>query len=158
MRDTANTKLYFAHPMSMYGTPEEAALVKVLTDIGFEVINPGDPAVGQAFAAYRDGNPTNYMQFFVDLCNACEYGAFCTFPDEAQADGVPAVPHRVGAGVVTEIESFWARGKRVFWLRQHDDVLYLVLVTDWQGFTPLDVPQTRALLKAINPSYRSGGK
>ncbi|MBI1362640.1 MAG: hypothetical protein GC134_01535 [Proteobacteria bacterium] len=151
-----NNKLYFAHPMSMYGTAEEALLVDILTDIGFSVINPGDPAVAQAFGAYRDGNPNNYMQFFVDLCNACEFGAFCTFPDDVQADDVPNAVNRVGAGVVTEIESFWARGKTVFWLQAHAGVLRLIIVKDWTGFTCLDVPQTRAMLKTINPNYKSG--
>ena len=157
MNRSKKQTIYFAHPMSMYGTAEEAAIVKAFEDIGFNVINPGDPAVGMAFANYRNGNPNNYMQFFVDLCNNCDMAIFCTFPDNVSADGVPHVANRVGAGVVTEIESFWQRGAPTFWVNLALPMMMdLVPIKDWDLFTTLDVPQTRAMLKAINPDYRSG--
>lgn len=142
-------RIYFAHPISQYGTDTEARILRELSVDGVQVINPSSRAISQAFETYRAENPDNYMQFFKDLCNRCNAVAFTTFEDNWAAESVPSVSRRVGAGVWLEVNTFFERGLDVFYVNLDADGNYsLKQISDWNGFTLLNVDQTRALLRA----------
>jgi hypothetical protein len=147
---------YFAHPISQYKTPTEARILDLLLHLGIWTVNPGSDEIGNAFKDYRAQHPTDYMQFFYDLCAHCNVGVFTTFDDALSAPGVPQVPNRVGAGVRGEIDTFFARNVPVFQVvLTSPDTLTLKRVTNWDDYTLLTVDQTRALQKAEKPDYTS---
>lgn len=58
-------KLYYAHCMSWYGTPEEAADIKYIESQGYEVVNPNtEEFQEQVEWAKNEGYPV--MQVFAD--------------------------------------------------------------------------------------------
>lgn len=142
-------RVYFAHPISQYGTPLEARIIGELSVNGIEVVNPSSDEIKTDFEAYKAANPDNYMQFFKDLCNTCNAIAFTTFEDSWSAESVPSVGRRVGAGVWLEVNTFFERGLPVFYVNVNADGDFtLRQIDDWDGFTCLTVDQTRALLRA----------
>lgn len=91
-----NMTVYYAHPMSLYGTPQEARDIETLRALGFEVVNPGTPE-------HQEGckGPGNGMDYFRRIIqNECQALAFRAFPDG-----------KIGAGVAYEIEI--ARGREL---------------------------------------------
>ena len=115
----------------------------------------------------------NPMPFFTDLAKNCQYIIFTCFDDNLRSDAAPAVPNRIGCGVVQEVNA-WAHAKQkfeisflsyrieddqvkietsnVFWPSDEmdGDVLcdrHQVLTGDnTVKLTCLDYPQTKALL------------
>ena len=92
----AQKKIYFAHPVSQYGTKVESDTIKHLEDLGMKIINPNEPEHCEAYE-------TQGMQYFIDLCNKCDGCIYTTFENGA-----------IGAGVAKEIESFLERDLPVF--------------------------------------------
>jgi len=76
-------KVYFAHPVTDYGTAQETADIATLEGLGLEVVNPA-------------GNEDNYkkygMEFFLEMVDGCDALAFRPF-----------VGGSIGAGVADEI-------------------------------------------------------
>lgn len=63
-------KIYYAHNMMQYGSQIEYDDVKMLEEMGFEVVNPNTP-----------GNEEKYLEkkafgFFLDLIRGCDILAF----------------------------------------------------------------------------------
>jgi len=83
---TNMTKVYYAHPQSLYYTPQEARDVALLKSMGFEVVNPSDQKYVDQIAGMI--NSEDKMQFFVDLVNTCDILAFRSFPDGSIPAGV----------------------------------------------------------------------
>lgn len=153
----ARPRIYFAHPITLYLTPIEDIAVRMLRSKGYTVVNPSDADFQARFEAYKAEHPDNYMQFFVDECEKCDEVAFMCFPDEEGAEDVPQKTKRVGSGVALEVESFWKRGKRAWYIpvvRPQP----LIPVSNWNHFTILDRDETIALLEAINPDYKNWNK
>jgi hypothetical protein len=78
------TKLtaYYAHPLSLYGTPQEDRDILMLRQMGFDVYNPNSKADDAAYA--RHG-----MDHFKNVINQeCDLLAFRAFPDGAIPVGV----------------------------------------------------------------------
>lgn len=99
------TKLYFAHPVSDFGTEFEARAVAALTAAGYEVVNPNSP---EHQAGYRERG-FKYTKEVRAGCDAC---AFLRFPS-----GV------VGSGVAQEVADFRKRELPVFEIRAFDFAL-----------------------------------
>lgn len=72
--------VYFAHPMSTYGSKLEKRIVRKLQRMGYDVFNPGAGWVQKEVSAYRKANPDNYMQLFKMICDACQVCAVLPFP------------------------------------------------------------------------------
>ena len=94
-------KIYYAHPMFLYGTPQEKRDIETLKVLGFEVINPAD--YEEEFRSKRDISALETydsrfnldpMSFWTDLACSCDALAFRAFPDGS-----------IGAGIVEEIYS-----------------------------------------------------
>lgn len=74
-------KCYYAHPLSLYGSPQETADVAMLEGLGFEVINPNSEYHSQQYSIHG-------MQYFCDVVNACDMLAFRAFPDGSIPAGI----------------------------------------------------------------------
>lgn len=86
-------RVYYAHPVSLYGTKQEARDVATLEGLGFQVINPNGP---QHQIGYEEGG----MDYFTRIVQACDAVAFRAFPDGS-----------IGAGIAKEVRA--AEGKPV---------------------------------------------
>lgn len=84
-------KIYYAHPMSWYGTNREALDIHALSQHG-EVINPNTPKFeDRVRKAQRSGYPV--MQIFADyIRDEADVVAFRAYDD-----------HKIGAGVAREL-------------------------------------------------------
>lgn len=80
--------VYYAHPMYLYGKPQEKRDVLMLEEMGFEVINPNQEIHQTGYSEYRKGNPENPMKYFTDLAGSCDVIAFRAFPDGKIGGGV----------------------------------------------------------------------
>ena len=100
------TKIYYAHPMSWYGTHGEALDLVGLASEG-EVINPNTPYF-QTRVLIAQQNSTPVMQVFADfICSPkCDVVAFRRFNDG-----------KIGAGVAREIFEALIWGKEVWEIR-----------------------------------------
>jgi hypothetical protein len=77
-REQARKKrVYYAHPMSLYGTPQESRDVELLQSLGFEVVNPNAPA----FSRLTFNN-------YLTLAATCDLIAFRALPDGSITCGV----------------------------------------------------------------------
>lgn len=91
-------KIYFAHPVTDYGTPRQAEAVAYLSR-QWQVVNPDDPHHQAGYAA--EG-----MAYFERLAAGCDLLAFMRFPDGS-----------IGAGVGKEIEAAKQAGVR--WILEY---------------------------------------
>ena len=94
-------KVYYAHPLTLYGTKQEERDVKMLEQMGFEVINPGSPefqqqtidAKAEAAKGIRAFAPPGFFSDVVmEFCRAqvdqCDGVAFRAFVDGTIPAGV----------------------------------------------------------------------
>lgn len=120
----SRSRLYYAHPMSDYGTEHERRVEAALAR-RFTVVNPNRPE-HQAEARVRR------MAYFLELVEGCEALAFQRFPDGT-----------LGAGAALEAAHALKHGKPVFEIREDGYVLLPVMeLTD-----VLTVEQTRVALR-----------
>lgn len=149
--------IYFARPQSCYaanGSTLDSPIIRMLEVQGFQVIDPGSQEIGELFARYREENPDNYMPFFKMVCDRCDALAMMPFPDDQQAEGVPNVPLRIGAGVWYEAESVFARGAPVYLVENNGQKATICPIDNFEGLTKLDRDQTIRLLALSMPLYR----
>lgn len=74
-------KVYYAHPITLYGTPAETRDIATLEALGFEVVNPNTPELD---AAYKERG----MEVFTPVVESCDALAFRSFPDGSIPAGV----------------------------------------------------------------------
>ena len=78
-------KVYYAHCLAIYNTPQEQRDIHLLESLGFEVYNPNCKECA-------DGYKEKGMDFFADVVGSCDVLAFRALPDG-----------RIPAGVAQEI-------------------------------------------------------
>jgi len=88
-------KVYYAHCVSIYDTPQEARDIETLKACGFDVVNPNTPECDAGYKARG-------MEYFKKFAEECDAVAFRSLPDSS-----------IPAGVAREIEMFRAEGKPV---------------------------------------------
>lgn len=127
--------LYFAHPVSDYGTVHEAACLAAIeaayatSDVDVRIYNPNSEAGSRG---YRDGGMA-YFERVIGTCSALVYRPF--------GDGM------IGAGVACEIACAIGLGLPVHELVETTrGRLVLVPVVALNASRVLDVEQTRARL------------
>jgi hypothetical protein len=120
-------KVYYAHPMYLYGKPQEKRDVQLLEDLGFDIINPGADDYQEKFLEWnRDNKPDDPMDFFYDSIDECEIVAFRANPDL-----------RVSAGTWGEVNYAKRCGKLI---------IELPVLLSARG---LSIDDTRELLKLL---------
>jgi hypothetical protein len=145
-------KLYFAHPMSSYGSVDETKIVDTLQKQGFDVLNPGDAEhCGKSKTIFNDavretGNKNAaasiVMDYFMSVAAACDACVFLTFPDGS-----------ISAGVGKEVKRFLAEGKTVLEAKVDGEAVSLTPVSDLSGYVCRDVATTRRMLSELKPGY-----
>lgn len=88
MKNGEDFVVYYAHPMTLYGTPQEERDIETLMGMGFGVVNPADQQFVDAAQAY-----SNKMEYYLELLRKCDGVAF---------RGTPG--GRITAGVAAEIK------------------------------------------------------
>ena len=68
-------KCYYAHPMSIYGTPQETRDIELLESLGFEVVNPSE-------MSFDD------LDDYCTVAAGCDLVAFRSLPDGSITSGV----------------------------------------------------------------------
>ena len=116
---TMKKKVYYAHCIAIYNTPQEKRDIEALEAMGFEVANPNSPECAEGYK--RHG-----MEFFKQFASTCDLIAFRALPDGA-----------IPAGVGTEILFFVEAKKPVLELPSN----YLRRL--------MTVEQTREYLKEV---------
>ena len=89
-------KAYYAHCISIYGSPLETDDIEAIDSLGLDVVNPNEPQ-------HDAGYTKNGMDYFKNLVRKCDVLFF-----RAMADG------RISAGVATEIDTAAGSGLQVF--------------------------------------------
>ena len=79
-------KIYYAHPMSLYGTPQEQRDLELLSTLGTP-INPSDTVHAQRVWELVHNER---MDYFLKLVDQCDMVAFRAFPDGSIPSGVAA--------------------------------------------------------------------
>lgn len=127
-------RVYFAHPVSDFGTSRQAAAIEAITAfyaaIGqrIQIINPDLPE-------HQEGYAKKGMPYFRDLVDTCNDLVFMRFPDGS-----------IGAGVAQEIR--WASA--CSHIREvHNGKLYDL---NGQPGPVLSIDDTRAVLKSLAPA------
>lgn len=82
--------VYYAHPMTTYGSTIEKADIKILEDLGFEVYNPNNPIHQIGCKEYaRIHGADKIMEYFTNIIfKNCEAVAFRALPDGRLLSGV----------------------------------------------------------------------
>jgi hypothetical protein len=80
-------KVYYAHCIAIYNTPQEERDVHTLLGLGLDVVNPNTPAVDVEVKRLKSLGE-NYMSFFKDIVHCCEVFAFRALPDGSIPAGV----------------------------------------------------------------------
>lgn len=129
---TAIDRCYFAHHVTDYGTPREAAAIRLLEQHGFTVVNPN---ASEHDAGYRQYG----MEYFIGMVATCDALAFQRFETG-----------QIGASVGKEISSAVSYGLPVYEiaggaLGQADGQI--------AAGEAMSVDDTRALLRAIRQSH-----
>lgn len=88
-------KVYYAHCLAIYNTPQEARDIALLERLGFEVYNPNNPEVADAMKRLKTKparewkwGTVDVMDYFRPLVARCDALAFRALPDGSIPSGV----------------------------------------------------------------------
>lgn len=81
-------KVYYAHCLAIYNTPQEARDILQLERMSFEVINPNQQWIADEVKRLKEKEDPNYMLFFRHLVVAQDVFAFRALPDGAIPAGI----------------------------------------------------------------------
>lgn len=98
----ASLRVYYAHCLAIYNTPQELRDVATLATLGLVVDNPNRKAVQKEVARRKAAGDPDYMTYFRELILTCDVLAFRALPDG-----------RIPAGVAKEIQYAREAGKSI---------------------------------------------
>ncbi len=124
-------KIYFAHPVSDFGTPFEERVVQSLAVGGFEVVNPNSPEHQAGYAA-RSFKYTKEVRAGCDIC------AFLRFPNG-----------KLGTGVASEVADFRKRGLPIYEIDPATLALIAITEPPDEVLPPDLTREETALMKAL---------
>lgn len=82
-------KVYYAHSIHLYNTPQEQIDIELLTKLGFEVVNPNSVEVDIAYKEYKSKyGDDKAMDYFRELIDDCAILAFRSHVDNKIPSGV----------------------------------------------------------------------
>lgn len=99
-------KVYYAHSMHLYGTPQEQRDVELLESMGFTVVNPNNPKVQkdvEVFKLTQSPGTGNVMNLFKKLIETCDILAYRSHVDL-----------RIPSGIMFEVDYAIEINKPVF--------------------------------------------
>jgi hypothetical protein len=74
-------RAYYAHPLTLYDTPQERDDENLLAELGYSVLNPNAPQHAQGYAE-------SGMDYFRMVIQRCTVFAFRAFPDGSIPSGI----------------------------------------------------------------------
>ncbi len=80
-------KVYYAHPINLYNTPQEKRDIETLEALGFEVVNPNTDEHQKNYQAYKE-TVTYSFDYFINIVKQCDAVAFRSFIDFKISSGV----------------------------------------------------------------------
>ena len=80
-------RVYYAHSVSIYNTKREDRDLKLLQQLGFEVVNPNDPVHEDGYTSLKE-QTGNGMPYFNQVIEDCQVLAFRAHPDGTIPAGV----------------------------------------------------------------------
>ncbi len=98
-------KVYYAHCVALYNTPQEERDIDTLSKLGFEVLNPNTELTSRTFKARLSGGKdyiTAFERTFHPLIDQCAVFAFKALPDG-----------RIPGGVAMELEYAQEKNKLI---------------------------------------------
>jgi hypothetical protein len=127
----AGKKVYYAHPVTEYGTPVESQIEHSFEALcpGASLTNPNGPEHSQAYK--KEGWP-----YFDRLVKEHDAVVFTCHSNGA-----------LGAGVFKEVSALIERGCPALFADPRDNEFLLVDAETFSHFKTLDVPTTRALIE-----------
>lgn len=138
--------LYFAHPINMYYTPLESALLRLLAQKwrGDTIINPSDKVHENEVKRLKASDPkTNVMPYFLALAKTAKNLVVLPFPDGMW-----------GTGVYDEAESVLdLRAGKYVWVIDHNEVAVGSL-TPTIRFVPVLKPELRLSVEETRARVR----
>lgn len=85
-------KVYYAHFMGIYDTPQEKRDIETLESLGFEVVNPNNAKTSKEFKEALNKTPTSYElafnRVFGNMVRSCDVFAFRSLPEGSISSGV----------------------------------------------------------------------
>lgn len=103
LNKTIIMKVYYAHSMHLYNTPQEKRDIELLEKLNFEVLNPNTPETQQKIDELKANHISDYMSYFKGLIDSCDCFAF-----RSHVDG------KIPSGVVYELEYALSKDKPTF--------------------------------------------
>lgn len=87
-------RVYYAHCLAIYNTPQEKRDIETLEALGFNVINPNCPETAEMVRVLKEQGRDDYMRaVFAPMVKDCDAVVFRGLPDG-----------RVPAGIAGELE------------------------------------------------------
>lgn len=97
-------KVYYAHSLHLYNTPQEERDVILLEQLGYEVINPNNFEIQDTYNAWCKGvADVDKMKFFEWVVKKCDVVAFRRHVDM-----------KIPSGVMYEVDYAFSRGIPTF--------------------------------------------
>ena len=93
-------KIYYAHCLAIYNTPQEKRDIETLKKLGFEVVNPNEKIHQENAQKIKAENPDRVMNYFYRLVGECDAIAFRALPDGAIPAGVGGEIKNLGIPVI----------------------------------------------------------
>ncbi len=124
--------IYFGHPVITYDTELESKLVRIIEEHfhDFEVENPNKPEHQKRYREYRKKFDNGMLYFFEEVLPQMDAGIFLPYKDG-----------KLGAGVYTEAEWFYNKGKKIYEIHYTGIIRRLTVLEENRR---LSVEETRA--------------
>ncbi len=102
---TQKSKLYFGHPINVYGTELEKELIETIARSfpGWQIENPNQKHHEESYQRYADSGGRGMDYYFREVLPKCHGGIFLPFRDG-----------KYGAGVFGEAEFLQKQGCRIW--------------------------------------------
>jgi hypothetical protein len=134
----AKKRLYFGHPVNVYGTELQKFLLDRIRR-GFrewEIVNPDRPEHDGGYARYKRETGNGMEYYKKEVLPRCHGGVFLPFSDGMW-----------GAGVHLEASTFVERRRRIWIIASHGQIRR---ARSWNEIRVLSVEETRARIRDAN--------
>lgn len=81
-------KIYYAHPISTYGSIIETKDIETLSNLGLSVLNPNNAEIQEEYQEIKKKDGENPMNLFKNLINQCDCFCFRGLPDSSIPSGI----------------------------------------------------------------------
>jgi len=131
-------KIYFAHPVNLYGTKLESFLIQKIKEAlpEYEVVNPADKEHGEGYERFK-AETGNGMRYFEEVVlPSCAAGVFLAFRDG-----------KLGAGIFKEVKWLYYHARSLWEIDVSGNVVWFNGPFYEVGRRTLSVDETRARIR-----------